>query len=254
MEQDYHLSTCDYDDLPSPSRTAYLGPGSSARLLECTLKSLIQWHTAHNLQIPKRVLPDEPSPLMGISGFRTLQSFPMAYDQRKIELHSLVPLSTQRAIIEYYSKTVSPEYTLISAEQELALLVYENPLKWSSSNKSHPDAFAISIVFAISTALVARDLDPNVSGISLRCLDDMYKVSQEFTSPADPIEVTRWECTALCALALCELINPSSGVLWDLLGRATSILDHLREGYRLRHLSLDDAFRRLERSLIKLER
>lgn len=253
LQQDYHLNIFDSNGLPSPSCTAYLGPGSSAGLLERLLKSTVHWHLANNVQVPKRLLPDASSHLIGAQNFKTLPSFPTTHDQRKLELHSLVPPSTQRAIIEHYIETVSPEYTLLSAERESELLGYDNPLRWSSSNKNDPGTFEISIVFAISTALVTRDLDPNLSNISTRCREDIYKVSQRALSLEDPIETTRLTCTVLCALALCELISPISGQLWDLLGRATSSMEHLRESYQLRCLSLDEAFRRLERSLLKLE-
>lgn len=206
------------------------------------------------MQLPQSLLIHEPSELIGPDTFKPLPSFSITHDQRKLELYSLVPPSTQRSIIEHYLKVVSPEYTLLSTEQESALVAYENPLRWSSSNGNNPDAFAISIVFAISTTLVTRDLDPHLSTISMRCVEDMHEVSQRAVSSGDPIELTRWTCTALCALALCERISPVSGQIWDLLGRAASTMEHLREGYQLRRLSLDGDFRRLERSLLKLER
>ena len=252
-ELGYHLNIFDYDDLPSSPRTAYLGLGNSAWLLEHLLKIVIRWHVANNVQIPERLLLDEPSQLTGNEAFKPLPSFTIMNDQRKLELQSLVPPSTQRAIIEQYLKTVSPEYALLSPEEESALLMHENPLKWSSSNGSITGAFAISIVFVISTALVVRDLDPNLSIISIRCAEEMQKLIQRSVSPRDPIEVTKQTCTALCALALCELTNPVSGQLWDLLGRAVSTMDHLREGYQLRCMSLDNDFRRLECAVLKLE-
>jgi hypothetical protein len=136
----------------------------------------------------------------------------------------------------------------------MALLTYENPLKWSNANKNDPSAFTISIVFAISTALVTRDLDPNLSSLSARCGEDVYNLSQRSVNPGDPIETTRWTCNALCALVLCELISPISGQLWDLLGRAASTLEYLREGYQLINMELDAAFKRLECLVLKLER
>ena len=254
LERDYHVEVFDRDDCISPPPIAYLGPGNSARLLERLLKSTVHWHIANNIQMPKRLLPNEPSQLIELQEFKTTQSFSMTYDQRKLELHSLLPPSIQRAIIEHYLKTVSTEFTLLPAERESTLLMHENPLRWSSSNKNDPCAFATSIVFAISSALVARDLDPNLSSISMLCREDVRKISLRVESPGDPIETTRWTCTALCALALCELISPTSGQLWDLLGRAASTIEDLREGCQFRYPSLDGDFRRLEHSLLKLER
>lgn len=254
LEQGYHLSIHDQDDLPDPSRAAYLGPGSSARFLEHLLKSALHWHLANNVHIPKRLLPENPSQLIEPQHVRALPSFLILHDQRKVDLQSVVPPSTQRAIIEHYLKIVSPEYTLLPTEQESALLVHENPLRWSSSNKENPIASAISIVFAISSALVTRDVDPNLSSISTRYAEDVYKITQRTTSPANQVEATRWLCTALCALALYESINPTSGQLWDLLSRAASTLEDLRESYRLIDMGLDSDFQRLERSFLKLER
>ncbi|EXJ79494.1 hypothetical protein A1O1_08758 [Capronia coronata CBS 617.96] len=111
----------------------------------------------------------------------------------------------------------------------------------------------MSVVFAVSSALITRDLDPNSSIISRRCVEDVLMISQRTPSAGDPIDATKWTCTALCALALCELISPTSGQLWDLLGRAMSMLDDLCAEYHLVHRDLDDDYRRIERSLLKLE-
>lgn len=153
-----------------------------------------------------------------------------------------MPRSTQRAIIEHYLKVVSPEYALLPAERESALLVHENPLKWSSANKDDADALALSIVFAVSSALITRDLDSSLSNLSMRCIEHVHKLSQTVTSAESRTEAIRWTCTFLCALALCELIIPTSGQLWDLLGRATSVIEDLREEYQLAHVNVDGAF------------
>ncbi|KAH8819321.1 hypothetical protein F5884DRAFT_9373 [Xylogone sp. PMI_703] len=249
QEHGYYLTVDIQDDLPS----TYLGPGNSARLSERLLKYLVSWHSVNNIAIPGRLLPDEISPLAGTRDLIVQHRFPMLYDQRKVELHTLVPPSTQRSIIEHYLKVVSPEYALLSAEREPIYLAYENPLKWRSTNRDNPDAVEISIVFAISSALVSRDLDPTVSGILIHCKEDLYKLSQKSVSLADPIQTTRLTCAVLCALALCEFISPTSNQLWDLLGRASSTIEHLREGYYIRNLNLDKSFYQLERSVLKLE-
>ncbi len=253
VEQSYHLKVSN-DDLWCPIPTAYLGPGNSARLLERLLKSTIYWHLANNLPLPKRLLPDESSQLTELQHAATLSFFPVTMDQRRLELQSLVPPSTQRAIIEHYLRVVSVEYPLLTSEVTATLLVHENPLRWSSANKDNPGALALIIVFAISSTLIARDLDPTLSTISTRCITDMHKIAQMTKSQDDRMETIRWTCTALCALALCEMINPVSGQLCDFLGRACSTIEDLREEYQLQNIGLDDAFRRLELSLLKLER
>lgn len=157
-------------------------------------------------------------------------------------------------MIQHYLNTVSPEYSLLSAEHESSLMVHENPMRWSSSNKEDPLASAMSVVFAVSSALVTRDLDPHMSPISVRCIDEVQKTTERTTSAGDPVATTSWRCMALCALALCEMINPASGQLWSILGRAISTIEDLREGYRLQSTDLDSNFRRLELLLLKLER
>ncbi|EXJ75646.1 uncharacterized protein A1O5_00153 [Cladophialophora psammophila CBS 110553] len=250
----YHLQVADPDDLPTPSDTAYLGPGSSARLVQRFLTTSANWHITNNIQIPRHLLPNGQSHLTGLQEPRVVvPSFPITNELRKVELHSLVPPSTQRAIIEHYLKIVAPEYTLLPVEQETALLIHENPLKWISSNRDHPAASSLTIVFAISTALITRDLDSNLANVSLRNKEDIQKLSLgDAASQAPPI-ATSWTCAALCALALIELICPTSGQLWDLLGRAASTMQDLQEGCLLRRSDLDADLRRLERALLKLE-
>jgi hypothetical protein len=253
LNQAYHLKVIDRQDHLSPLCTAYLGSGNSARLLEHLLRSISNWHLQNNVQVPKRLLPNEPSHLIRTQGSTLLRSFPITYDQRKVELHTLVPPSTQRAVIEHYLKIVSPEYSLLSIEQESTLVIYENPLKWSSLNKNDPSVFPISIAFAISTAMITRDIDSNLSIISMRYREEIIKAAQRVECPGDSTETTISTCRALCALSICELINPTSGQLWDSLGRAVSIMEQLREGYQLQNPSQHDEFLRLERSLLKLE-
>ncbi|EXJ92791.1 hypothetical protein A1O3_01344 [Capronia epimyces CBS 606.96] len=253
LEQDYHLNITHQDVLLSPSRTVYLGPGSMARLLERVLKRMVHWCLENNVPMPDRLLPDQSSWSIQAEHSTTVKSFVITHDPRKLELQSLVPASTQRALIDHYFKTVSSEYTFLPSELEPPLLVHENPLRWYSANKDEPGGFAMSIVFAISSTLVTRDVDSNLSIISTRCLEEVRMVAQRTQSLGDPIESTRWTCTALGALALCELINPLFGQLWDLLGKALSTLDDLRQEYELIHREMDDDFRRLERSLLKME-
>jgi hypothetical protein len=253
VEQGYHVSNMDPAHLPSPSRMTYLGPGSSARLLERLMKATMDWHLANDIAIPKRLLSDETNRTVAAHISRWPQSYQTGDDQRKVDLPSLVPLSTQRAIIEHYLKTVSPEYDLLPGEWQSSLAELDNPLKWSSANRNHPDAFTTSIVFAISTALVSRDLDPSLSSIAMRCREEVVRMSRRDALAGDLLEMKKWMCRALCTLAICELIRPTSGQVWDLLGRAASTIETIHEGYQLRGLGLDESYRGMERSLLKLE-
>lgn len=252
--QSYHLRVADNDGLFSPSQTAYLGPGASANLIQSFLTRTAKWHISNNIQIPSCLLPDHRSPLSELQESRTASSFPMNTDPKKVELHSLVPPSTQRAMIEHYLKVVAPEFTLLPTAHESTLLIHENPLKWIGSNKGDPAASALIIVFAISAALITRDLDFNLAIVSLRGRDDVLKLALgDGTSQGQP-SATRWKCTALCALALCELICPVSGQIWDLLGRAAATMEDLQEGYKFDRRALDSDLRRLDRTMLKLER
>jgi hypothetical protein len=257
--QSYHLAIFDHgNDYLDSSRTAYLGPGSAAALLEGLLKFMIQWHVSNGAELPRRLFSrgDLVQSIGGVDLQSTLSPFQLniSNEQRRLELHAMMPPSTQRAVIEHYLTTVSPQYTLFTSTQESRLLSYEKALKWISGNKDEPGALALRIVFAISTSLIARDLDPNMTSTSIRCRQDADKIPQAIVSSTkDPVETERWTCTALCASALCELINPLSSQVWDLLGRATSALNRLRELYTIGDKNLDEDFRRLERAVLKLE-
>lgn len=255
LDQDYHLRTSLEDaDLQPVGNTAYLGPGSSAQLIERMMKSAVDWHLTHGLQLPKQLTLNEASSLIQQQASQRSRSFLLTSEQRKSELHSLVPPSTQRAIIEHYLNVVSPEYDLLSAEQESTFLTYKNPLKWSSSNKEDPGAFALLIVFAVSTALVSRDLDANLSLVAMRCREELEKMSLRACSFRDEVESMRWTCKTICAQSICELISPTSRELWGMLGRAAAVMEQLRDELEIRDSSLGNDYQRLEISFLKLER
>ena len=253
LEQGYHLKISEVDSLPYSSQTAYLGPGSSAHLLECLLKKTIDWHSANMMPVSKRLLPDSSTQSVKAQQHNPVSSFVTTYDRRKVDLQSFVPPSTQRAIIEHYRKTVSPEYPILPHGVEMELLAHENPLRWSHSDKEGLAAFALSIIFAISSSLITRDLDPNLSSLQTRCVEEVHKISQGMVSVEGTMESLSRMATALCALALCELITPNTGQSWDLLGRAYSTLEDLREEHCLRRMVADDSFWRLESVLLTLE-
>lgn len=283
-----------------PAQTTYLGPGSTARLSETVLHAAVYWHAAKEVPLPPSMHEPEEveDPLRnvplslslharkGVLGTGTAlpaSSSPppltILHDPRKeAELHTLVPLATQRALLEHYSAVVgtsSPCYdSLLPAEQEAALLQRagsgcENPLKWASAHRGTAGAYATTVVFAVATALASRDLKSGGEGgrlaaLSTRFRDDVQALVGVETKPGTPenmtgtlssLERTRWTATALATLVLCEMIQPASGQLWDLLGAAISVLADLREGYCLRHRApeADADFVRLERTLLRME-
>lgn len=247
------MEVADHDELPSFSQTAYLGPQSSARLSQRFLTSTANWHISKGIQLPRHLLPHDVSPMREHEKTSVAPSFPISKDVRKLELHSLIPPSTQRAIIDHYLKVVAPEYTFLVIEQDSPLFIHENPLKWFSLNRDNAVAFTVSIVFAISTSLVTRDIDSNLANISSRCREEVQRASVGDLPFRDQSGEPIWTCTALCALALCELIVPTSGQIWDLLGRAASTMEDLQGACRLRRSDLDPGLRRLEHTLLKLE-
>lgn len=239
--------------MSSFSRTAYLGPQNSVRLSQCFLKSLASSHTSKNIPLPKHLSPSDAFNTRILEEPSVVPSFPINNDVRKTELHSLVPPSTQRAIIDHYLKVIAPEYQLFPIEQGSPLFTQENPLKWLSSNRNDPAAFKLTIVFAISSTLITRDIDSNMASISSRSRDELQKLLIGDAAQQHQPEEARRVCTAVCASALCELVCPTSGQIWDLLGRAASLMEDLQESCRLRHSDLDLGLRNLEYALLKLE-
>ncbi|KAH0840803.1 hypothetical protein FOPE_05806 [Fonsecaea pedrosoi] len=252
--QGYHLEVAACDELPTPTRIAYLGPGTSARLMQSFLKSTGRGQMSNNLHLGRHLFPNSPFHSTNLDEPRSMTSFLTNIDLRKVELHSLVPPSTQRAIIENYFRTVATEYALLPIEHESDLSTYENPLKWAGSNKDDPVACSLTIIFAISSALITRDVDPILSNISSRFREDVEKLALCDGGCRVQSNTLRWACTALCALSMIELISPSSGQLWDLLGRAASTMEDLQAASPLGQPNLDPELERLERVLLKLER
>ncbi|CAK7209917.1 hypothetical protein SBRCBS47491_000606 [Sporothrix bragantina] len=304
-ESDVSLNGDDVQPKKLSSHTAYLGPGSTARLAETVLQTAVEWHAARGVPLPvslrltkeeENVVPLslQPRPLRQATlGGGDSQSTPpppltVLHDPRKeAELHTLVPLATQRALLEHYSAVLgasSPCYdSLLPAEQEAALLQRagtgcENPLKWASAsaNRGTAGAYATTVMFAVATALAARDLTTagrggsggRMAALSLRFRDDVQAiVAAEGKAPATEgtegregealgsLERTRWTVTALATLALLEMIQPTAGQLWTLLGAAISVVGDLREGFVLRHWSpeSDVDFVRLERTILRME-
>lgn len=290
-----------------PSQTTYLGPGSAARLAETVLHAAVDWHAAKGVPLPPSLQePDtvedalQSVPLslsahtrkgmLGTSASASVSPPPLTilHDPRKeAELHTLVPLATQRALLEHYSAVCgasSPCYdSLLPAEQEAALLQRagsgsDNPLKWASAHRGTAGAYATTVVFAVATALAARDLKVGGDGdggrmaaLAVRFRDEVQALvgveamkgwqalqdsnTSNTSSPLTSLERTRWTATALATLVLCEMIQPVTGQMWDLLGAAISVLNDLREGYALRHRApeTDADFVRLERTVLRVE-
>jgi hypothetical protein len=169
-----------------------------------------------------------------------------------MDLCSAIPPSTQRALIEQYTKVIQQDYPLISAEQESRLLGYENPLRWSMMNAHHPDSEALIAVFAVATALVSRDLEPSLAAASFSCRDSLRRLSEQLSLAPNSLSTTKHLVSALCCLTLCELVKPVSGDAWELSGRALATMELLRSEYESASIAFDEEFSRLEYSLMIL--
>ncbi|RDL41627.1 uncharacterized protein BP5553_01606 [Venustampulla echinocandica] len=250
---DYHLGGSRLLTDSAGAHTAYIGPGSSARMMQHLLKGIVEWHFTHKgPEFETTVTPlFNPSPSIDDHGPR--QNFPVTLDHRKIELATTVTPSMQRAMVEHYLKVIQPEYPLLSPDQEASLLEKENPLRWSTTNAAHADGVALTAIFAISAALISRDIDPMLSTISTTYRESLRAVSQQGSTQANIQTLSRSIITA-CFSVICEIIGPTSnGATWGLLGRALASMVELRAEYRAQSQGLDADFHRLEYSLLKLE-
>ncbi|KAH8646260.1 hypothetical protein BX600DRAFT_158322, partial [Xylariales sp. PMI_506] len=252
-QDDCYLTITDEVDTSSPSRTVYLGPGSAACLLARIIKASLRLHLEKDWPIPKRLLPNQTYRVEGLQELGSASSFVVLHDQRKEELYSILPPSTQRALIKHYINVVSPEYPFLPTGEETTLLTLENPVKKAIPSKNDRANYMINIVFAISAALVARDLEPRLSGAAMRFREDMGILCRNISIPGNRLEENKWTCRALCTLVILDIINPVTGNVWELLGTAMSSLQELREGYQVAYSSLDADFWGIEYSILKLE-
>jgi hypothetical protein len=252
-DQEYHLTLPTLNPGTFQFAAVYVGRGSSARLMErLLLQGLTELHlygqSLKNSKPTSLLLSQRPVPRTS----HVSPSFPTIINHRKIDLSSAIPPSTQRALIEHYTKVIQRDYPLLSREQESRLLGYENPLRWSMVNGHHPDSQSLTAVFAVATALVSRDLEPSLATASFVCRESLRNLSEQLSLTQNSITTTKHLVTTLCFLTLCELVNPVSGEAWELSGRALVSMEHLRSEYQAASIAFDDEFNRLEHSLMIL--
>lgn len=253
-ELDYHLGTV-ATTVEGQSSTAYIGASSSARLLERLLKGAAQWHAIHKPQTSGYAI----SPLVALSAsveeISLPPTFPIVVDHRKLDFSSTIPPSTQRSLIGHYLKVVQSKYPLLSAEQEADFVEQENLLRWCMANPHHSEHLVVTAVIAISTALVARDLDSGLSGVARFYGESLQRLTYETLPSTEALVRTSTRTVmALCFCAINELVNPVTGQIWELVGRALAGVEQLRYEYVITSMPSDDEFRRLEFSLLRLER
>lgn len=236
------------------SQTSYLGTRTSASLVRNLLCSAINRHAARNIDLPPRVAAIDTLNLSEGGYVNHTAPFALNPDQRKAELYTVIPPSTQRALIEHYMGAVSAQYPILPIDVETELPALENPLKWASSNKATRMAQGTTVVLAISAVLVARDIDPALSGIAVRLEQDLDSMSEGDGSLGDSVESPIWMVTALFALAIIETVSTSSRRLWERLGLAVSAMADLRQKQNLGSVYDRVWLDRLDCSMLKLER
>lgn len=252
----YHAPVRGLNGVIVPSVHTYLGQGCTARLIEHLLDFLTRCHLRQGLELPAALQDDAPDlgPANALPKYSPASTVLSVNRQRKTELSSLLPPATQRAVIEHYVCVVSPQYAIFSPEHEHSLLAHEKPLKWSPSDENDSSACMLICIFAVSTALISRDLDPDMAEVSAQCRQEVYRISRGLSTHADAVEDARRICTACAVSAMCELVRPLSDQVWELSGMALLALERLRDTYQIRNLPIDLPFKRLERSILKLER
>lgn len=247
VKPEYHINIEGVKSDSNLSRTSFLGPGSTARLMERLMKQTAEWL----IQI------ENSSPILStlsknIEYTSQISIFSLNIDHRKLDISSFIPPSTQRSLIRHYLKVVQTQYPLLSAEQEEFLIEQEAPLRYNSKQIGQMDRLAITAIFAISTALVARDIDSNMSGV-VNYYDELLQRNAEQTfSHASRTTCSSGTVIALCFLAIKELVCPTNHQVWELVGRALASMEQYQNCCS--PSVLDTEYTRLKLCLAKLER
>ncbi len=252
---DYHFDLDEVSIDGSPSATTYLGPGNSAAVVKRLLTEIGSKHITSNSKTSEEAVAQFLSVAASEHDRKDSPSFPLYDDHRDLDLPAMIPPTTQNCLIEHYLTVVQPIFPLLSQRRQKSIIRHENPLQWSMENFGRPDANIIIAVLAISTSLVARDIDAKLLNVSdltrslLQRLEHGFVLADEMS-----IEASKQKITILCFQAIYEFVNPTSGQVWDIVGRALASLEQLRLNYHSGSTSLDDDYRRLELSFLILER
>jgi len=252
----YHLNVPSRDDTSAISDVVFLGPGSSAHLVESILKGAAKASEVHSSQISSslRVLDESFTSSWSAPAHGAFQTVII---NQKLEPWLSVPPSTQRALFEHYSKVIQHDYAVLSPEQAEAFFRHENPLRWCLTNSDHHEAFAMIAVFAISTSLVARDLNPELQLVSFACRDALWKTTQQAVASLDmhrSFYKLKQIIAAFIFLSILEMIHPSTGQIWELVGSGLALMETVRAEHPPTVVDLDEEFHRLEFLLLKIER
>ncbi|KAK7632574.1 hypothetical protein IWX48DRAFT_638572 [Phyllosticta citricarpa] len=203
-----------------------LGLGTSAGLLENLLRTLVQRKLAQDqnasglsrLAAKAREVEDDTS----------LAFPPLRVNFSKLDTQSLQQPHLQRALIEYYAKVFQSSYALLSTSQINNLLRYEHPLRQCTASERLP----IYGIFAISSTLVARDLDNDQSITASMWTERFHSYIAGHDSSNTPGEVRmKQTIVALCFLALLDFVSPvnSKGSVWEVVRHFSSVAVGVKE-------------------------
>ncbi|KAK7523030.1 uncharacterized protein IWZ02DRAFT_260707 [Phyllosticta citriasiana] len=227
-----------------------LGLGTSAGLLENLLRTLVQRQLAQDqnasglsrLAAKAREVEDDTS----------LAFPPLRINFSKLDTQSLQQPHLQRALIEYYAKVFQSSYALLSTSQINNLLRYEHPLRQCTASERLP----IYGIFAISSTLVARDLDNDQSITASMWTERFHSYIAGHDSSNTPGEVRmKQTIVALCFLALLDFVSPvnSKESVWEVVGAASRSYVKLLDDLSASSLEMDEEFERLGHCIYLLE-
>ncbi|KAL1640006.1 hypothetical protein SLS58_007432 [Diplodia intermedia] len=207
---------------PSPryaSSDSYLGPGSSAELLDNLLTTLVRRKlSSEHTRLPKFVSTFRDGNDEHTLAFPALN---LKINPGKLDTQSLQHPQVQRALVEYYAKAVQPSFPLLSPDQLRLLLGYENPLRQSADDC---ERLLIHGMLAVSSQLVARDLDRDQTIAASLWTEKLFEHINRTFSPS-ALEAIAGKQTILtqCFLVLLDLISPgaSRGSAWEIIGSAS---------------------------------
>ncbi|KAK7520341.1 hypothetical protein IWZ03DRAFT_405010, partial [Phyllosticta citriasiana] len=204
-----------------------LGLGTSAGLLENLLRTLVQRQLAQDqnasglsrLAAKAREVEDDTS----------LAFPPLRINFSKLDTQSLQQPHLQRALIEYYAKVFQSSYALLSTSQINNLLRYEHPLRQCTASERLP----IYGIFAISSTLVARDLDNDQSITASMWTERFHSYIAGHDSSNTPVN--------------------SKESVWEVVGAASRSYVKLLDDLSASSLEMDEEFERLGHCIYLLE-
>ncbi|KAK8237093.1 hypothetical protein HDK77DRAFT_307152 [Phyllosticta capitalensis] len=233
---------------PRVSSASSLGLGTSALLLENLLRTLVQRSSTQD----QSALSKFASRTREVEDDSTLAFPPLKVNFSKLDTQSLQQPHLQRALIEYYAKTVQSSFPLLSKAQIDSLLRYEHPLRQCTAAERLP----IYAIFALASTLVSRDLDKDQSITASMWTERFHSyIAGSDSSMGVGAVRMKQNILALCFLALLDLVSPLSpkGGVWEVVGAASRSYVKVLDDLSVSSPEFDDEFERLGHCIYLLE-